>query len=192
MHDEHARQSPAQPFQETREGFRLTVGISQIVSRLLAAWLRIPGSWGERFAGFQMLLSWLFALFFAPLLFPRHSPMPMLVFWLASTALLLLHRVIGIARQWNGRVVHRQYGGTPWFPGNEIRVKAYWEPFLVVCVGVLALSFSKPLGSYLILAGIALCLSAGWQVASDNAQIRRIRDARLEQRWLLQRLREEE
>jgi hypothetical protein len=189
MREQQPENQRQQPFQETRANFGMLIGLCQIISMLLTVFLRRPGTWGTRHAGFQMILSWVFAFVFSPLFFPRHLAWPMLVLWIASTVLLLLHRVVGMQLRLKGYECSSRYTGRSWIGGNEITAKAISEPLLVILLGVLAYAVSDPLAVYLIVSGIALAVATWWQVAADNARVRAAKDARFDAEWLNQRLR---
>jgi hypothetical protein len=180
------------PFQESREDFKRVVGVAQIVSGMLPVWLRRFGTWEDRYASFQMALSWIFMLLFGPLFFPHYPPRPMLIFFGLTTLLLLIHRGRGIQLRLRGYQCHSRYSGRSRIPGDEVRAKTTKEPLFVIGAGLACLAFNLvPLGAYLLIAAVCHAFSCGIQAAADNARIRAARDAMLEARWLAGRLRDE-
>jgi hypothetical protein len=176
---------PPSLFEDLKQQFNIGVGVSQIFSKPVQVWLHRPGTWGDRFANYQLVIGFIAMWAFGPLCFAQDSQCGMTVFCLLTTAMLLVHRLAG---HWNRRAIaqtHSHYSGTPWLPGDEMRVKTKLEPLLLICVGPVVIGFYPPLGTYLLLTGIALAISMAWQAAAHNARIRSIRDSKIEQEWLM-------
>src|SRR5258708_32604469 len=90
-------------------------------------------------------------------LMPEHDPRPLHGFMLLFLAMCLLVRVGTCVRRRGGDHVHTYYNGesrlsflTRWT--SELTIKRGLEPLLVFIGGALTLSFSQPLGAYLMLA----------------------------------------
>jgi hypothetical protein len=173
-------QNQQEPFQEMRQSANICVGLAQIMSKMLEVFLRVPGTFGERYLNFQAVFSWLILLVWGPMLFPTEDPRPMLWAWLAATAWLLVHRVAGLFR---GNAEHSRYWGRSILP-------PHMEPVVAALTGMITLAFSMPLGSYLLFAGIALGISMSWQESADRARVRAMRDARIEQEWFMRQVEE--
>jgi hypothetical protein len=183
---EHQGAQSQQPFQEVRQTANALIAAAQIMGKMAEVFLRVPGTFGDRFLGLQAVFSWIILLIWGPLIFPTEDPRPMLWLWIAATVMLIIHRITGAFRK---NEEHSLYSGRPilsWFFADEIRLKGTWEPMVVVVAGIGALSFSIALGSYLVAAGIAIGIGAEWQRAADRAKVRAMRDARIEQEWLMQ------
>jgi hypothetical protein len=180
-----------EPFQEMRSNVNMLVGLCQIIGKPMEVWLRRPGTWGDHFAGHQMVLGWLFIPVFTVVLFPQESPVPMVTFWGLTTFWLIVHRIKGWQLRRKGYRPHSRYTGCPWIPWvSEINAKCNWEPTLVMALFPVVL-FNVPLGAYFLVSGSALFLAAGWQRAADSARLRQMRDARLEQQWLMEKMQSE-
>ncbi len=180
------------PFHELRQNFGLFIGICQIIGKPLEAWLRQPGTWGERYVTHQTLLGWLFIPVFSGLLYPREPQGPVICFWWLTACLLIAHRLRGWRLRRKGYRPHSRYMGRSWLPcRSEVNAKCNWEPTLVWIAGPLLMGISIPLGVYMLVAGSALFFAAGWQNAADKARLRQIRDARLDQEWLMERIQED-
>jgi|ERR1043165_6581525 hypothetical protein len=190
MYDSQQQPQQGQPFQEMRQNVNMLVAVIQIIARMSEVFLRRPGTWGERYCGLQFVLSWIFCFCFSSLFYPREDPRPMLSFWLAATALLLVHRICGVWRRRFGYESHSLYSGRSWFAGDEIRAKTFKEPIVTILVGVFVLYGSTPLGVYLIVAGICLGVANQYQAFAEDARVRQARDARIDAEILMQRLRQ--
>jgi len=192
MQENSNQNRPAQPLQEMRQAVDLGVGICQVICSIWPAWLHRPGTAGERFFGFQAFLGWIFIPIWGGLMYASEPLWLLLGFWAGTTALLLLHRIRGLARRSSGQRPHSRYTGRPWLPGNEYRIKTLVEPVLVVVLGGTTLNFDGPLGTYLILSGICYFVAGQWQRAMDDARLRAMKDARDEEMWLRSKLNNQE
>jgi hypothetical protein len=178
---EQRGQSNEPPFQELRQRIHIVIGICHVQSQLVQVFLRVPGTWGERFAGIHMLASWVVTFFWAGL-FPGENHWPMLWFFVAATAMLLVHRVSGVWRRAHGREVHSRYPGDSWL-GDYTR-----EAVFLCIAAAVALAFNKPLGVYLAVSAFCFVVSLAWQREADQARIRNLRDMRIEQEALMRRV----
>ncbi len=173
-----------EPLGDTKTGCNAAIGLTQAIAAPFEAWLRKPGSWGERHAGTHMALGWLALLAVPALMFPREPQGPVVLFWLATTLLLLVHRVEGVRLRWRGYQAHSRFTGvsrfTPGVTDSQITAKKVWEPVAVFLAGGLALAVSLPLGIYLMLGAVCLSFTAAYQEEADLARRRALRDARFE------------
>jgi hypothetical protein len=183
---ENGQLKPA--FHDIRQTANAVVGLAQVLCKPAEVVLRVPGTWGERYANFQMVLGWLFLFFFPALFFRGDDPRPCWWLFAGVTAWLCVHRVAGIWRRWRGYRPHSMYSGRSGFGGNEVRAKTFLEPLLLITGGIVLLGWDRPLGTYVILSGVTLGIAGAWQVAADNAQIRAARDAQLDAAWLQERM----
>jgi hypothetical protein len=184
MDEQQGAQSNNPPFHELRQNVNALIGICQIVSRLVEVFLRVPGSWGERFASFQMLGSWVLAFFWVAF-YPQEEPRPMMWLVLAATGMLLVHRIVGVWRRRWGREVHSRY------PGDSLVGGPTRECVLLAIASVVALAFNKPLGAYLTVSSICFWVSQAWQQAADKARIRNLRDLRIDQQNVMRQMQDE-
>lgn len=178
------------PFREARQHFQVFTGLVQIVSAPLTAWTRKFGTWGERYAGFQMVLGWLLipvAAAFAP----RDDPGPLVLFWFATTLMLMLHRAEGVRLRRRGYAPHSRYSGVSRVPGDEWFAKGTVEPLLAILAGIFACLVCPPLGGWLITAGICQGFAVGLSRDEERARIRSMRDARAQALYDMELLRRE-
>lgn len=163
---------------------KVNIGIAvvQIISHMVELFLRRPGTFGSRYVGFQFVLSWLF-LFFFPVFFQREDPRPLLAFWVASTVMLLVHRIAGGWRQWYGHETHSRSGGESWFSGS-FTARCVKELLALIALAIGAFSFSAPLGTYLMISAACLYLSMVYLAEADRARVRAAKDARMDAEWM--------
>lgn len=174
----HGEQQNQEPLQDLRRSANVLVWAAQVQCKMLEVLLRWPGSFGNRYLGIQAVLSWA-VLFFWTGFFPHDDPRPCLWLWLGVTLWLIVHRIAGLRNQTERH--SRDMGRS---------ILGRWEAAVAVLIGVLACAFSPPLGSYLAVSGIALGIAMGWQEAADKARLRQLRDARIDQEWIMRELNE--
>jgi hypothetical protein len=173
MHDQ--QQQPQKPLlQEWAQNTNIILGIIQIYCMIFSVFVKKPGSWGERFASWRMMASWVLLFLFGPLFYPREDHRPLLLLFLASTVLLLIHRVAGIWRRSRGYRCHSLYPGNSWL-GTDAR-----DVVLVFFCGILSLLFNQPLAAYLLIGSVCMWIIAAWQRAAHAAKRRAIADAQFE------------
>jgi hypothetical protein len=148
-------------------------------------------TFGERYLGPQAALAMLI-IFVFPVLSPNENPEPMMWF-LGAFVLALAAARAGIAvRAKRGELgPHSMYTGTPRILGrmSESTVKRANEPIFVIIVGAFVHELNAPLGSYLMLAGVALLVSANLTAAGERKRVLDMHDAFEEQRNLADRWR---
>lgn len=179
------------PFQEMRQQVNLLVALTQIISAPVEPWLRKAGSIGERYFGFHLAMGLVAMLVLPALVFPTHDLRPVLAVLLATIFVLVCHRIKGAYLRRKGLIVHSRYSGTPFLPGDEIKAKTVWEPFLVMLAGGAMCLLSPPLGAWMIAAGVCLGFAHGYQQDAENARLRAMRDARIEAEYYAGRFRKE-
>src|SRR5262249_39984561 len=128
--------------------------------------------------------SWVLA-FLWPLFYPQEDCRPIVWFFLAATVGLLVHRVVGAWRRSRGREVHSQY------PGDSLLGNTEREFMLLMIATVVALAFNKPLGVYMLVATICFWVSQAWQRAGEKAQIRVMRDLKIERENLMRQMQDD-
>lgn len=151
---------------------------------------RFGRRYGGIAAGVGGLLIFLVMAFGAP-----YSPMPMLLFLGAYILMLAAVRIERVAAEARGEVRHSRYNGEPrlarFFPKlDEISIKRWIEPPLVMFVGMLTMGFSPPLGLYLFFAGIAMGVNVSGIVAYERAKATAAVDSLIDARMHAARVRE--
>lgn len=154
-------------------------------------WLR--KGFGDKYFGtpavFTVIAIPLFATFF-----PGSNVVGLLAFWWGYFA-MLIHARVEMFRRWRrGEVEHTQYSGYSrlhrFFPRmSEEKMKGVVEPILVTMIGAVCLTFSPPLGAYLILAGWAMAMSVRITEMRDRDRLLAVTDAAIEQRQLAEAFR---
>lgn len=182
------------PFHDWRRNVNAAVWCAQVWSRPVEAWLRRPGTPGERYFDGQAALGLLWAWGFGTLAAgqgPGAEGLGWLYGFVPATCLVLLGHRVGRARLRRlGWDCHSRYSGTPWLGGaDEVRVKLNKEPALVLAAALVAAGASAPLGLYLLGAFVSLLVANEYQRQADLARVRDLKDARYDQQWLARQLR---
>jgi hypothetical protein len=178
------------------DGAKTAAGFAIFMAKIfsLPVELLLHGDVGERYIGFCGGFSFLLLLFF-PVFFPHSSAGPVYALLAAFVIRCLIHRGVSLWRWWRGtRVGHSRRPGTPhlqrllphWQEGRVRRL----EPGIVLLLGLALFWLTKPLGVYLIFAGIGLivCLALSQILLLNRA--RDMNDAALEQQYSAERFRE--
>lgn len=152
-------------------------------------------NFGERYFGMQSALVLLLVPFYS--LFWRGYDLRPLLQFLAAYLVMCFVAQIGILarRRRGGPQVHSQYSGTPhimrllpWL--SERTVKVIVEPMLLFVIAVMTMSVSEPLGGYLMLCSVALCLTVNLAIGMERKRAIDTNDAYWEQRSTAERFRE--
>lgn len=139
-------------------------------------------NFGSRFFAMKGARACLFMVVW-PVLFPRSSPLPMLLFLLLFLIALNKARLDAWRRERRGEISHSRYSGFPvlcikhptW---SEITVKRYVEPGLAIVFGALTIpAFNQALGAFLIAGGMAMAMSVGAQLKLEKERRRDLQDA---------------
>jgi hypothetical protein len=177
VHHQEQNDQPYKPLQEMRQNANAVIGIAQIISTMLCPWLHRPGTAGSRFYSGRAALSWAFIPVFGAVFHQQESVALLILFWLATTLLLVINRMLSVVARLRGDWQHSKYDGRPWIPGPEYSVKVMVEPFVAIGIGLLVMTFDKPFGGYLTLAGVCLGINGVYQWSWDQARINAVRDA---------------
>lgn len=104
------------------------------------------------------------------------------------------HRVAVFRRWRRGEYVHSRYCGDALFGRlpkmSDRAAKGVVEPLLCAATGITVGIFSDGLGKFLVYGAIAMAIKTLIEVAADDARLRRMRDAQIEQGYLARRFRE--
>lgn len=175
---------------------KVAAHIALLAARALASPLEVMlrTGFGSRYFGLPSLLA-LFAVPMWMLFWPEHDPRPIIGFWLLFLVMQLRARLETVRMLRRGVFVHTSFNGRSRLAAifrrmPEVRIKGEIEPWLAVIAGMLALGFSQPLGSYLMVAGFSLGLVAGTIESVERARALSMNDARIEQQSLAERFRE--
>jgi hypothetical protein len=149
---------------------------------------------GERYLGLNslgvLLLVPLYTAFWSP-----HDPRPMMCFLPAFLLMCVVARLGMAKRRFGGLQGHSLYNGWPRFLGAKAKVsersmKLLHEPLIAGVVGwAVRDSYNAPLGTYLMIGGFCLFVSASINEAAARAQAMDLNDAEIDQRMTAERFR---
>lgn len=182
MQNEQPQPKGLTPFQNARAAASFLVLAAQVLAAPVEPILR--RRFGRHYFGVPSAI----ALISLPLwcvFWPQEDPQPLLVFWALFIFMQLVARVEGMRMAARGEITHSRYNGTPRLARllprmPEEKIKGDVEPWLVVICGVLLLSVSLPLGTYLVAAGLSLGCVAGVMESVARARATQLYDAWLE------------
>lgn len=190
------QETPQSPFHP--DSIRRDVGIVVFVLCVLAAsvevFLRRDRTFGERYLGTRTFFAAVL-LFFFPVLWPEHDPVPLLIYFgLFLVQCMLIRLAVARRLRRGGPQPHSLYSGTPLLMRltgriDEATVKGIVEPMLVFVAGALTLSISQPLGTYLMLASFGLLASVQLAIGAERQRAVDMNDAYIDQRDAAERFR---
>ncbi len=180
------------PIQDAKAAANFLLLAAQSMAAPLEPFLR--HHFGSRYFGIPSMLG----LFIIPLwmvLWPGEDPRPIMGFWMLFILVQLIARIECVTTAARGRLIHTRYNGRPRLASvfrktPERTLKSTHEPWLAIVAGALALTFSPPLGSYLIAAGVCLAVCSSVGEAVERARALQLHDAWIEQQVLAERFRE--
>lgn len=180
------------PFQEARSTISVAIGLSQAFCMPVRVWFTRFGTAGELFFGGRIsVIGWMMLPLWG-CMFTQQNCLPLFGFWAATTLLLVCHRFRHWMLKLKGYHPHSRYAGTSrltWLCG-QMTARRVAEPLLTAILGGFCMQWNEPLGMYLVWASFALVLSTGYAFAMDESMMRRINDARWEQEWLEEKMRD--
>lgn len=170
------------------EDARNTANIMVFVSRVMTAPVEviIRKRFGSRYFGLPGFVA-LFAIPMWMIFWPEEDGSWIVWFWLLFILMQLRARMEAAWMVRRGDIVHTRYNGQPrvarFFKKlGEQEIKGKTEPTIVLTIGLLIFLFNMPLGSYLVIASLALAANHGLMVAVDRARALEMNDVLIEQR----------
>lgn len=109
-----------------------------------------------------------------------------LVFWLFA---LLLQRIKTGLLWRQGVVPHSRYDGEPWLALKLVKSEQAArgiEPFICLAAGVALSAYDEALGAFVFAGLFSFIIKLGIERRVDEVSVQRMRDAEIEQRWLVQ------
>ena len=147
-------------------------GAAYCLSNAMLPWIRRPRTIGPRAFGSQTLIG--LAMMF--LVIASTNPEVAGLACGLTLVLIVFHKC--------GEPLnpdeHSGYTGVPILPGEELSVKRVKEPLFLFFMGIAALPFCPGLGVYLMLGGGSLAVVHDHWRRRLDAQVRAIRDSRIE------------
>ena len=151
--------------------------------------------YGSKFVGLGGLLA-ILPFFALTLMFPHASAAPLMILLLLYILRCVGGRIAQIVRYFRGQrsMIHRQSPGHPliarFFPQWSDSHVLWLEPAGVFALGLALVWLTRPLGWYLILAGLALAAWMGMCHVYAMNKAAEMNDAALEQQYQAERFRQ--
>ena len=192
---EQPQQPPPQsgwtPIQDMKQAVNMLVFVAQVLAAPVEVVLRTR--FGARyfgtpaFCGLMVVPMWM-------VFWPGEDPGWLMCFWLLSLVMQLRARMESVVMVARGDFVHSRYNGWPrlakfFSRSSERTLKGGLEPLVVILTGILLMPLSQPLGSYLVVAGIALALIHSIIESASRVQALELHDSFIEQEQLSGRFR---
>lgn len=141
-------------------------------------------------AGIALLL-----LLLWPALMPEFNPLGHFLFIPAFLFMCGWTNVTGAIRRRRGYACHSRYTGTPrlmWVfrTWNEVSVKKWIEPTVVILAGALLLYVSVPLGMFFLASSVAMTNCIATDLAQEQSRAQDMLDSYLEQQVIADRFRQ--
>ncbi len=179
------------PVKDTFDTLYTGVGLAQAFAMPVHAWWTRLGTAGEMYLGGRLsVLGWLMLPVW-PLAVQPCDYRAMYWFWGATTLLLVCHRVRHLWLRRKGFRPHSMFMGLSRLDrlGNGL-ARRVLEPVLTAALGFLLMHWDRAFGLYLVWAGMALVVSTGYVNAIEASTVRQMFDARWEQEWMAERMKE--
>lgn len=178
---------------------RSSLNIAAFLARVGAASVEpfLHKQFGTAYFGLQAFAVLIVAPVFGALCFPHHDQGPLMVFLGLYIMAVLCARSEAFRLRQKGVILHTRFNGWPRglaysvSAEKEQRYKSIGEPLLVSVWGTLIyLSWSPPLGAWLIFAACSLGVTNGMYRIRTERQVDNILDAQIEQEMMADRLRD--
>lgn len=180
---------PRDSIQDARENISLLIGLSQALAMPCWVWWTKFGTAGEMFFGARLMcLGWLLVPVFPMCVMPC-DPRPVYYFWIATSVLMVIHRIRHRMLRRRGYRPHSQFMGfsrLAWLWRNDCHSTS--EAVWTSGIGLILAGPFPPLGWYLVWAGLAMAVSTGYAAEQQRSMLRRVLDAKREQEWLQEQI----
>lgn len=189
------QQPPSHQHLESLIGLSMILIIKGLCATV-EVFLHKPETFGERYAGPQVVVGFLLILAYPVFFWQGEDPTPLHVFLACYTAMLMWVRFRSFMRsRRGGPQPHSRYAGTPRLLRilrrfKEETVLCIIEPSLVIVLGGLITELNEPLGAYLLIAGFALMASTNMTAGEQHQRAMRMHDAHIDQQNVVQTFRE--
>lgn len=179
------------PIEDAKRALSLLAFVSQVLAHPVEVFLRTR--FGSQYFGLAALVAFI-TLPMWSMFFPAESPVAIWALWAAYVVLLLRARMEATRMRVQGERIHSRYNGQSRLAGllnsmSEARIKAVAEPIAVILTALAVMEGSAAVGSYLIVAGVALGFNHYLYDAVERAKARELNDAFIEQQQLAERFR---
>jgi preprotein translocase subunit Sec61beta len=125
---------------------------------------------------------------------PQENATGIAWFWLLFILMQFRARLEAAWMVRRGDIVHTRYNGQPRVARlikrlDEQEIKGRIEPSIVLIIGLAVLVIDMPLGSYLVVASLALSANHGLMTVIDRARVLEMNDVLIEQRAISEQFR---
>jgi len=180
------------PIEDARNAANIMVFASRVMSAPVEVIIR--KRFGSRYFGLPGFVA-LFAIPMWMMFWPQESATGIAWFWLLFILMQFRARVEAAWMVRRGDIVHTRYNGQPRVARlfkrlGEQEIKGSTEPTIVLVTGLLIFLFNMPLGSYLVVASLALAANHGLMVAVDRARALEMNDVLIEQTAISEQFRD--
>jgi hypothetical protein len=103
--------------------------------------------------------------------------------------MMLMQRIKTTMMRREGYVIHSRYDGFPFLAKKLVkseRAARGLEPFICAIAGILLMPYDEALGQFVLFGVVSLIARIAIQERIDNVAVQRMRDAEIEQRWLVE------
>lgn len=174
---------PLNPVDDMRKAFNAALFIAFVIGVPVQVWLRRKGTLGKKYISYHFLLGVVAIVLWGEFAPPQEFYMFLIFAGLTSLG-ILLHTF------YRKKGMHSQYVGDS-ICGSGPNAKTKWELLLTFCIGVCFMPISQGLGAYIIASGVGSSFFHSWVEDRDNARLRAMRDAEIEQGYFMERFKNE-
>ena len=180
------------PIEDARNAANIMVFASRVMTAPVEVIIR--KRFGSRYFGLPGFVA-LFAIPMWMTLWPQESATGIGWFWLLFILMQFRARIEAAWIVRRGDIVHTRYNGRPRVTRlfkrlGEQEIKGRIEPSIVLIIGLAVFVIDRPLGSYLVVASLALSANHGLMIAVDRARALEMNDVLIEQRAISEQFRD--
>lgn len=170
--------TPWNPLDDMRKGHGVLMLVATIWATPVQILMRKAGSMGSRYISWHFWVGLFGPILFCQMLFPHFPQWPATCFSLFVGSLMILHWIK--ADPTENSVFFGRSGLGEWKG-----VYTVGEPVAFFLAGAACMALSPGLGIYMMGAGLASSLFHGNIAARDASRLRAMRDAEIEQNWIM-------
>ena len=173
-----------------KDSFDLLYLLASVHSICITPFLRV--GYGSEGIGIRGLIG----LFYIVTIGAFKNSSGMLIYMFAWLGMLVFQRCITGWKFFNGKRTHSQYDGYPWVAAKLMRVsnervaRQLVEPGLCLLVGFILSQISDVVGGFVLMGAGAIFIKSMIDYAADDARVRKMRDAHIEQHYYSERFRD--
>lgn len=183
---QHDGLDPWNPVESLRQGYNWFLLLAFIAAVPVQILMRKAGTCGRRYVSWHHYVG-VACPFLVAGLFPQYPVEPSVCLSVLCAGMLIVHKT---AKKPEGRRIHSLYCGDSPFGSGKLAYTTF-EPAVLAIIGFCFVALSPTLGFYMVVSAIGSSFFHSHLEARDNARVRAMTDAAIEQEYVMDQFKKE-